>query len=101
MCVWCSVLADELIQKRPQPPLPHLLRVDLADGPRRGIAGIGKRRLARLFPLRVRALELEAREVDLAADLYRALRRALEGVRNVLDGFDIGGHIFACRAVPP
>ena len=76
-----AVLADELIEKRAQPALSDLFRIDLADRARRGVARIRKAGLARFFALLVRPLELLARKINLAADFdgpLRSARRACE-----------------------
>src|SRR6516162_2215446 len=77
-------------------------RVELADAPGGGVAGIGEDRLARFLPALVHLDELVAAHIDLAAHLEN-LRRvgALQRLGDIVHGLEIDGDVLAHRAIAP
>ena len=79
------------------------LRVQLPDGSRAGVAGVGVQRLATLFPSLVQTMELFNRQVDLTA-YFQPLRplgyEAFKLQGYSADGAQVAGYVFPCGAIP-
>ncbi len=74
--------------------------IELAQRAGRRVARIGEQGLlAGLGALLVQTEEIGARHINLAAHLQHRRRRALQGLRQILQGLEIGGDVLALDAV--
>ena len=90
---------QQLIHVRAEPAARHQRGVEGAHRAGRRVPRVGEGRLVGILPLTVDALERTPRQVDLAADLDRPWRAAVEPQRKRADDADVRGHVLASHAV--
>ncbi len=89
----------ELVGIRGQPPPRHQPRIQVPHRPGRGVSRVLEQRLPFGFPLGVDPGEGRTRQVDFAADLDAARRRAAQRQGDGADRSDVGGDVFAAHAI--
>ena len=89
-----------VVDDQVQPPLCRHPGVQLPQGARRRVAGVGQRRLAADLPLGVQGLEILFGDVDLPPD-DEPLRRVLQLPGQTADGAEVLGHVLPRRPVAP
>ena len=90
---------QELIHVRAEPATRHQRGVEGAHRTRRHVPRVGEGRLVGILPLTIDPLERTPRQVDLAPDLDRPWRPAIEPERDRTDNADVRGHVLASHTV--